>query len=41
MIHFYSDLDNVSFQSLDRLFENLEQFPNLQGSFQAINDGGF
>lgn len=38
---FYVDLENVQLQALKRLFENLELFPSLQGSLQAINDGGF
>ncbi len=28
-------------EALDCLFEKVEMFPNLQGSLQAINDGGF
>ena len=28
-------------QILDCLFEKVETFPDLQGSLQAINDGGF
>ena len=38
---FYEDLDNVNLEKLDRLFENLVVFPKLQGSLQAVNDGGF
>lgn len=38
---FYDDLENVHLEKLDRLFENLIVFPKLQGSLQAVNDGGF
>ena len=38
---FYDDLENVHLEKLDRLFENLVIFPKLQGSLQAVNDGGF
>ena len=38
---FYEDLENVHLEKLDRLFENLIVFPKLQGSLQAVNDGGF
>ena len=38
---FYDDLENVHLEKLDRLFENLAVFPKLQGSLQAVNDGGF
>jgi len=38
---FYEDLENVNLEKLDRLFENLAVFPKLQGSLQAVNDGGF
>ncbi|NLQ90510.1 endonuclease MutS2 [Streptococcus mutans] len=38
---FYDNLENVDFQILDCLFEKIETFPDLQGSLQAINDGGF
>lgn len=38
---FYENLENVQLTALQRLFENLEAFPKLQGSLQAINDGGF
>ncbi|EGG40022.1 endonuclease MutS2 [Streptococcus sp. 27098_8_134] len=38
---FYEDLENVYLEKLDRLFENLAVFPKLQGSLQAVNDGGF
>ena len=38
---FYDNLENVDLQILDCLFEKVEMFPNLQGSLQAINDGGF
>ncbi|MFA9494119.1 endonuclease MutS2 [Streptococcus sp. E17BB] len=38
---FYADLDNVNLTALANLFDKLEQFPNLQGSLQAINDAGF
>lgn len=38
---FYVDLENVHLEKLDRLFENLAVFPKLQGSLQAVNDGGF
>ncbi|MCB5070836.1 endonuclease MutS2 [Streptococcus mutans] len=38
---FYDNLENVDLQILDCLFEKIEMFPDLQGSLQAINDGGF
>ncbi|NLQ37008.1 endonuclease MutS2 [Streptococcus mutans] len=38
---FYDNLENVDLQILDYLFEKVETFPDLQGSLQAINDGGF
>ncbi|WP_019322700.1 endonuclease MutS2 [Streptococcus mutans] len=38
---FYDNLENVDLQILDCLFEKVEAFPDLQGSLQAINDGGF
>lgn len=41
MGRFYAELENVDLRALGRLFETIEDFPSLQGSFQAINDGGF
>lgn len=38
---FYDNLDNVVLTALDRLFQTLESLPSLQGSLQAINDGGY
>ncbi|QFG41813.1 endonuclease MutS2 [Streptococcus mutans] len=38
---FYDNLENIDLQILDCLFEKIETFPDLQGSLQAINDGGF
>lgn len=38
---FYQNLENVELSVLKRLFEKIETFPQLQGSLQAINDGGF
>ena len=38
---FYADLENIRLQELNRVFENLEVFPAIQGSLQAVNDGGF
>lgn len=38
---FYDELENVDLQRLNRLFEKLLAFPNLQGLLQAINEGGF
>ncbi|MEX2784216.1 endonuclease MutS2 [Streptococcus sp. H49] len=38
---FYADLENVSLTELQRLFEELTVFPQLQGSLQAVNDAGF
>lgn len=38
---FYDNLENVDLQILDCLFKKVETFPDLQGSLQAINDGGF
>ncbi|MET3557032.1 DNA mismatch repair protein MutS2 [Streptococcus rupicaprae] len=37
----YENLENVELDQLKRLFENIEVFHHLQGSLQAINDGGF
>lgn len=39
--HFYNDLENVELTALNTLFAKLELLPSLQGSLQAINDGGF
>ena len=39
--HFYNDLENVELTALYTLFDKLELLPSLQGSLQAINDGGF
>ncbi|EHJ57118.1 MutS2 protein [Streptococcus urinalis FB127-CNA-2] len=41
LARFYRDLENIDLIVLKRLFESIELFPELQGSFQAINDGGF
>ncbi|GGE36185.1 endonuclease MutS2 [Streptococcus himalayensis] len=41
LVDFYAELENVRLERLARLFENLVDFPALQGSLQAINDGGF
>lgn len=41
LVDFYANLENVQLERLHRLFENLVDFPQLQGSLQAINDGGF
>ncbi len=41
MGRFYQDLENVELAALKRLFDNLVGLPQLQGSLQAINDGGF
>lgn len=41
LLAFYEDLDNVQLERLGRLFANLREFPSIQGSLQAINDGGF
>ena len=41
LVYFYEDLENVQLERLDRLFNNLVEFPSIQGSLQAINDGGF
>ena len=41
MHHFYNDLENVELTALNTLFDKLELLPSLQGSLQAINDGGF
>lgn len=41
MSRFYANLENVELKALNRLFETIEVFPSLQGSLQAINDGGF
>ena len=38
---FYADLENVELSALKVVFEKIETFPILQGSLQAINDGGF
>ncbi|MGT2958543.1 DNA mismatch repair protein MutS [Streptococcus bovimastitidis] len=38
---FYQNLENIELFVLKRLFEKIETFPQLQGSLQAINDGGF
>ena len=39
--HFYTDLENVTLTELQRLFEGLRIFPQLQGSLQAVNEAGF
>lgn len=39
--HFYNDLENDNLTALNTLFEKIELLPSLQGSLQAINDGGF
>lgn len=39
--YFYNDLENVELTALNTLFDKLELLPSLQGSLQAINDGGF
>lgn len=39
--HFYNDLENVELTALNTLFDKLELLLSLQGSLQAINDGGF
>ena len=39
--NFYEDLENVQLERLPRLFENLMSLPSIQGSLQAVNDGGF
>ncbi|MEW4354579.1 endonuclease MutS2 [Streptococcus pneumoniae] len=41
LVQFYGELENVRLERLSRLFENLVDFPTIQGSLQAINDGGF
>ena len=41
LVSFYEDLENVQLERLDRLFNNLVELPSIQGSLQAINDGGF
>lgn len=41
LVSFYEDLENVQLERLARLFNNLVEFPSIQGSLQAINDGGF
>lgn len=41
LLETYQTIENVQFRQLHRHFENLETFPSLQGSLQAINDGGF
>ncbi|MGT2934499.1 endonuclease MutS2 [Streptococcus castoreus] len=38
---FYTELETVDLVVLKQLFDKLEMFPSLQGSLQAINDGGF
>lgn len=38
---FYQELNNVTLVALKRLFDNLVGFPQLQGSLQSLNDGGF
>ena len=38
---FYDNLENVRLERLNRLFDNLVDFPRLQGGLQAINEGGF
>lgn len=38
---FYDDLENIELKALHLLFEKIAIFPSLQGSLQAINDGGF
>lgn len=38
---FYEELENVQLTQLNRLFENLETFPHLQGSLQSINEAGY
>ena len=39
--HFYNDSETVELTALNTLFDKLELLPSLQGSLQAINDGGF
>ena len=41
LVTFYNDLENVRLQELNRIFENLVDFPAIQGSLLAVNDGGF
>ena len=41
LVTFYNDLENVRLQELNRVFENLVDFPAIQGSLLAVNDGGF
>lgn len=41
LVDFYANLENVRLERLNRLFENLVDIPQLQGSLQSINDGGF
>ncbi|SDB24965.1 DNA mismatch repair protein MutS2 [Streptococcus henryi] len=41
MQRFYKELENVNLAALHQIFEKIETFPSLQGSLQAINDGGF
>lgn len=41
LLDFYGNLENVSLTQLDKLFEKIELFPQLQGSLQSINDAGF
>lgn len=38
---FYQELENVTLVALRRLFDNLVGLPQLQGSLQSVNDGGF
>jgi len=38
---FYEELENVRLEKLDRIFENLVDLPQLQGSLHAINEAGF
>lgn len=38
---FYEELENVDLTALDRLFDKLAVFPNLQGALQVVNDAGF
>ena len=39
--NFYDELENVRLEKLDRIFENLVDLPQLQGSLHAINEAGF
>ncbi|MCS4488261.1 endonuclease MutS2 [Streptococcus sciuri] len=38
---FYDELENVTVDFLQPLFEKLDVFPQLQGALQAISDSGF